>query len=130
MPSNGYWGGTNCVDTLRITGLNENNDEVTIKCPVFSSDQVNQLAALTGEINNENAQQADPGFPDPCRADGGMTLKTKNRKTALAAFGFGLFGVAFAVGVFCLTEDWPRRAHALLIGALNVGVAIYLKRSR
>jgi hypothetical protein len=59
-----------------------------------------------------------------------MTSGTKNRKTVLAAFGFGLFGVAFAVGAFCLTVDWPRRAHALLIGALNVGVAIYLKRSR
>ena len=59
-----------------------------------------------------------------------MTLGTKNRKTAMAAFGFGLVGVAFAVGVFCLTDDWSRRAHALLIGALNVGVAIYLKRSR
>ena len=59
-----------------------------------------------------------------------MTLETKNRKTAMAAFGFGFFGVVFVVGVFCLTEDWPRRAHALLIGVLNVGVAIYLKRSR
>jgi len=59
-----------------------------------------------------------------------MTLETKSRKTAMVAFGFGLVGVVFAVGVFCLTEDWPRRAHALLIGALNVGVAIYLKRSR
>ena len=59
-----------------------------------------------------------------------MTLETKNRKATMAAFGFGFFGVAFAVGVFCLAEDWPRRAHALLIGALNVGVAIYLKRSR
>ena len=56
-----------------------------------------------------------------------MTLKAKSRKTTMAAWGFGLFGVAFVVGVFCLTEDWPRRAHALLIGALNVGVAIYLK---
>ena len=59
-----------------------------------------------------------------------MTLKAKSRKTTMAAWGFGLFGVAFVVGVFCLTEDWPTRAHALLIGALNVGVAIYLKRSR
>jgi len=56
-----------------------------------------------------------------------MTSDAKNRKMAMAVFGFGLFGVAFVVGVFCLTEDWPRRAHALLIGALNVGVAIYLK---
>lgn len=59
-----------------------------------------------------------------------MTSDVKNRKMAMAVFGFGIFGVAFVVGVFCLTEDWPRRAHALLIGALNVGVAIYLKRSR
>lgn len=48
----------------------------------------------------------------------------------MAAWGFGLFGVAFGVGVFCLTEEWPRRIQALLIGILNVGVAIYLKRSR
>ena len=59
-----------------------------------------------------------------------MTSGTKNRKMAMAAWGFGLFGVAFAVGVFCLTEDWPRRIQALLIGILNVGTAIYLKRSR
>jgi hypothetical protein len=57
MPSNGYWGGTNCVDTLHITGLDEDNDEITIKCPVFSSDQINLLAALISEINNGNAQQ-------------------------------------------------------------------------
>ena len=59
-----------------------------------------------------------------------MTSETKNRKMAMAALGFGLFGVAFGVGVFCLTEDWPRRIQALLIGILNVGAAIYLKRSR
>ena len=64
MPSNGYWGGTNCVDTLHIAGLNENNDEVTIKCPVFSSEQVNQLAVLIGEIDKENARQAGPEHPD------------------------------------------------------------------
>ena len=59
-----------------------------------------------------------------------MTSETKNRKTTLAAFGFGLFGIAFAVGVFCLTEEWPRRIQAILIGILNVGAAIYLRRSR
>ena len=48
----------------------------------------------------------------------------------MTTWGFGLFGVAFGVGVFCLTEEWPRRIQALLIGILNVGVAIYLKRSR
>ena len=63
MPSNGYWGGINCVDTLHITGLNENNDEVTIKCPVFSSDQITQLAALIDETNKENAQQGGPAYP-------------------------------------------------------------------
>lgn len=53
------------MDILHIAGLNENNDEVTIKCPVFSSEQVNQLAALIDEINKGNAQQAGPGFRDP-----------------------------------------------------------------
>lgn len=48
----------------------------------------------------------------------------------MAVWGFGLFGVAFVVSVFCLTEEWPRRIQALLIGILNVGAAIYLKRSR
>ena len=64
------------------------------------------------------------------RVDGAMPLETKNRKTTMTTWGFGLFGVAFAVGAFCLTEEWPRRIQALLIGILNVGVAIYLKRSR
>ena len=59
-----------------------------------------------------------------------MTSGTKNRKITMAVWGFGLFGVAFVVSVFCLTEEWPRRIQALLIGILNVGAAIYLKRSR
>ena len=63
MPTNGYWGGSNCADTLYITGQDENGDAVTIKCPVWSSDQINQIATLVDEINKNNAQQGGPAYP-------------------------------------------------------------------
>jgi hypothetical protein len=57
-----------------------------------------------------------------------MTPGTRNRKTAIVALGFGLFGVTLATSVFTLTEDRFRRMHALIIGAINIGVALYLGR--
>jgi hypothetical protein len=59
-----------------------------------------------------------------------MTAERQSRKMSIAAIGFGVFGAAFVLCVFCLSDDWFRRVHALTIGAINIGAAIYLRGRR
>jgi hypothetical protein len=44
------------------------------------------------------------------------------------ALCFVLFGLAFAVVAFSVTEARPRRLHALAVGAVNLAGAAYLMR--
>jgi uncharacterized membrane protein len=51
--------------------------------------------------------------------------KTK-RKTASVIFVLVGIGIVFAV--FMTTDEWPRRLHAVLVGAINIAAAVYLLR--
>ena len=49
-------------------------------------------------------------------------------KLNAGAIGVCLLGIAFVVAVFILTDDWLRKLHAIVVGAINIGVALYLRR--
>ena len=48
-------------------------------------------------------------------------------KLNAGAIGFCLLGIVFVVAVFILTEDWLRRLHAIIVGTINIGAALYLR---
>ena len=58
-----------------------------------------------------------------------MTTTRNDKKRVVAGIILALFGIVFAIIVFCLTDNWRRRVHAITVGAINIGVAIYLNQS-